>query len=459
MLAIAAFNLIYNAFLPLHPDEAYYWTWSKHLQLSYYDHPPMIAYLIKLATLGSQSEWAIRLVAVVCMTIAAWVTYRLARGLFNERVADIALLIMLFLPVTQAGYLVVTPDAPLILFWSLTLYCIYKALWEKKQSYFYWAGICAGCLLLSKYTGAVLFPGMLLFLISSRYRTILRRRDIYVALLLAVILFSPVIIWNAQHDWVSIRFQLMHGMGGAKVFKLANVGDFLGGQAFTANPIFLLALLYYAIRHLRTNVREEKLAFLFWPFVLTFAFFLYGGLFRKSEANWAVPAYITGAILLAYWVEKLNRRWVYYAGVTFTVIMVVMVKFPEAFPNLPKQLVLKQQFMGYREIFRQGRKYTPDRVILSDSYQHASEAWYYLGRQSEVYVLTPTRISMYDFWRGDLAQSPMKEAVFFGDEQNAMRLRRFYARVEPIDVLQYRGRFGSREMSVYRCSDWMGKCP
>ena len=455
LLIIAGFNLIYNAFLPLHPDEAYYWTWSKHLQLSYYDHPPMIAYMIKLATFLGQSEFAIRLVAVFCMTLAAWVIYRLARGLFNERVADITLLIMLFLPVTQAGYLVVTPDAPLVLFWSLTLYCIYKALWENKRSYFYWAGISAGCLLLSKYTGMMLFPGMLIFLISSRYRAILHRRDTYVALLLALVVFSPVVIWNAQHDWVSLRFQLMHGMGGAKVLKLGNLGDFLGGQAFTVNPVFLLALLYYAVRHVRTNVREEKLAFLFWPFLFTFLFFLYGGLFKKGEANWAVPAYLTGTVLLAYWIEKLNRRWIYYTGVGFTIAMVMLVKFPEAFPNLPKQLVLKQQFMGYREIFRQGRKYAQDpaQIILSDSYQHASEAWYYLGRRSEVYILSPSRVSMYDFWRTGLPKPAMRDAVFFGSEENAKSLDRFYAHVQPIDILYYEGRFGTRYISVYRCSN------
>ncbi len=453
LLIVTVFNLVYNAFLPLHPDEAYYWTWSRHLELSYFDHPPMIAYMIRAATLMGNSEFFIRLVAVVCMTVAGWLIYRLARGLFNECVADIALLILLFMPVTQAGYLVVTPDSPLVLFWSLTVYCLYKALWTDNRSFFYWAGISGGCLLLSKYTGVLLLPAVLLFLLTSRYRTVLLKREVYITVLMAFLLFTPVIVWNAQHEWVSFRFQLVHGMGGEKTLKLANLGDFLAGQGLVMNPIFLLALLYYAIRHAKINFRDERLAFLTWPFVLTFLFFLYGGLSKKSEANWAVPAYLTGAVLLAYWLEKLNRRWVYYAGIALTVVMVVMIKFPEVFPTLPKNLVMKKQFLGYKEIFERGKQYIrdPELVILSDDYQDASEAWYYFGGTREVFILSPGRVTEYDFRRGDLARSP-KDAVFFGDEEDAASMGHIYRRIELVDILRYRNRFVEREMRVYRCS-------
>lgn len=455
LLVVTLFNLIYNATLPLHPDEAYYWAWSRHLDLSYFDHPPMVAYLIRLTTLLGQSEFAIRLTAVVCMTIAAWILYRLALSLFGERVADISLLIMMFLPVTQAGYLIVTPDSPLVLFWSLTLYCIYMALWEKKSSFFIWTGICAGLLLLSKYTGILLFPAIFVFLLLSKFREEFKRKDIYIAFLLAFLIFTPVLIWNAQHDWVSLRFQLTHGMGGEKQYNLKHLGDFLGGQAFVANPIFMLAMLYYAIRYAKTNFRDEKLLFLTLPFLFTFAFILYGGLSKKSEANWAVPAYLTGTILLAYWVSKYNRRWIYYSGIALTVIMIVLMKFPEVVPHLPEKLVMKRQFMGYKEIFQEGKIYTqqPDVIILSDSYQNASEAWYYLGRESEVYILSPKRISMYDFWKQDIENQPLKEAMFFGDNESLPVLRTYFSKIKLIDSLHYQNKYVTREMRVYRCSN------
>ncbi len=455
LLAIGLFNTAYNALLPLHPDEAYYWAWSRHLQLSYFDHPPMVAYMIRLFTFIGHSEVVIRLVAVLCMTASAWIIYHLARDLFSERVADIALLILLFMPVTQVGYLVVTPDTPLMLFWSLTLFCMHRAIFAEKKAYFYWAGVAGGCMLLSKYTGVLLIPGLALFLLTTRHRNILLRKEVYATLILALIIFTPVIVWNAQHDWVSFRFQLMHGMGAEKVFSTKHLGDFLGGQALTINPFFFFALLYYAIRYVKTNVQGDKTAFLFWPFAFTFGFFLYGGLFNKSEANWTVPAYISGTVLLAYWIEKLNRRWIYYTGIALTVLLVALVKFPEALPHLPKGLVMKRQFVGYPEIFREGSKYTKDRdiLILSDRYQNASEASYYLDGQPDVHILDASRMSCYNFWNDGITKAPMKDAVYFGDAEHAAGLHRYYAHVDLVEVLHFRNKLTTRDMQVYRCSN------
>ena len=87
---IIVINLLYNFSLPLHPDEAYYWVWSQNLQLSYYDHPPMVAYLIKLFTMFSDSEWTIRLVSVTATSSAAWMIYLLARKMFSVKVAELS---------------------------------------------------------------------------------------------------------------------------------------------------------------------------------------------------------------------------------------------------------------------------------------------------------------------------------------------------------------------------------
>jgi len=453
LFIVTVFNMIYNAFLPLHPDEAYYWVWSKKLQLSYFDHPPMIAYLIKLFTLFNQSEFMIRLVAVVCMTIAIYFIYKLAKELFNERVAEITLLLFLFLPITQIGYGIVTPDSPFILFWTLTVYLFYRGIFKRENSFLYLAGVTAGLMLLSKYPGVLLLASFFFFLLFSRYRDILVKKEVYLAFLLSIIVFLPVIIWNAQHDWVSFKFQLSHGLGKEKVVDLHSLGDFLGAQAGIVNPIFFLSLLFFAIRNIRDNLTKEKLAFLFWPFAFTFLFFAYGSLFAKSEANWTVPAYITGIILLAYWVDKLKNKWLYYLGIALTIILLMLVKFPEVFPFLPAQAVMKSQFYGYDVLFKEGSKYIKDKnaVILSDRYQNASEAWYYLEGKPPVYILTPARVSNYTYWKDELNKEQIKEAVFFGEEDNLEELKKIFERVELVDVLKYDNRFIHREYKVYKC--------
>lgn len=447
------YNMVYNAFLPLHPDEAYYWVWTKHLQLSYFDHPPMIAYLIKLFTLWGSSEFAIRLVAVVCMSLAIWFIYQLALRLFSERVAEITLLIFFFLPITQIGYGIVTPDSPFILFWSLTIYCLYVGIFEKQKHFIYLSGITAGLMLLSKYTGVILFPGVLLFLLFSKYRNLLAKKDIYLAFLLAIVIFSPVLIWNAQHDWASFRFQFSHGLGEEKGLDFGLLGSFLGAQAAIVNPIFFLALFYYAFRYISDNLEDERLSFLFWTFIFTFGFFAYGALFKKSEANWTVPAYITGVILLSFWLERFKQRWIYYTGVFLTLVLVLMVKFPEVFPFLPDKAVVKSQCMGYDVLFKEGSKYVEDPkvVILSDRYQNASEAWYYLKGQREVYILTPSRISNYDYWKEGLDVKKIKKAVFFGEDDNQAELEKLFKEVKLVDTLHYKNNYVEKEYKVYLC--------
>ncbi|MBD3801512.1 MAG: glycosyltransferase family 39 protein, partial [Campylobacterales bacterium] len=85
LLFSGLFATVYNAFLPLHGDEAYYWLWSHHLQAGYYDHPPMIAFLIALTDLVSEAEWGVRLGNVLAMSVAGWVIFRLLEELRDTR--------------------------------------------------------------------------------------------------------------------------------------------------------------------------------------------------------------------------------------------------------------------------------------------------------------------------------------------------------------------------------------
>lgn len=459
LFLVAVFNMIYNAFLPLHPDEAYYWVWSKKLQLSYFDHPPMIAYLIKLFTLFNESEFMIRLVAVACMTIAIFFIYKLAKGLFSERVAELTLLLFLFLPLTQIGYQIVTPDSPFILFWSLTIYLFYRGVFKKENTSLYLAGVTAGLMLLSKYPGVLLLASLFFFLLFSPYRKLLLKKEIYLALALSAIIFLPVVIWNVQHDWVSFKFQLNHGLGQEKVFDPGSLGDFLGAQAGVVNPFFFLPLLYFSIRHFKKNLLDEKLAFLFWPFAFTFLFFTYGASFTKSEANWTAPAYITGVVLLAYWLDQVNKRWICYVGIVLTIVLLALVKFPEIFPFLPPNAVIKSQLYGYDAIFKEGSKYVEDKdmVVLSDRYQNASEAWYYLKGKPQAHILTPARVSNYDYWRKELDKEKIEKAVYFGEEDNEDNLKKIFAKVELVDVLKYQNRFIQREFKVYKCYNYKGE--
>lgn len=454
--AVIAVNLLYNANLPLHFDEAYYWIWSKRLALSYFDHPPMVAYLIRLFTVWGDGEFFIRLAAVFATTCAAFLVYFLGRDMFSPRVGELALVLFLFLPLVHIGFLVTTPDSPLVLFWALVLYLFYQGIFRDRAYCLYGAGIAGGLALMSKYTAVLLFAALFLFLLFSPYRRVFRSGRLYIACGLAFLVFLPVVVWNAGHDWVSFRFQFDHGVAARKVFNPDTAGEFLGAQAAIFNPLFFLALLYYTARHWRRNLGDPRLAFLFWTFAFPFLFFGYHSLFKKSEANWTAPAYLAGVVLLAYWLDRFRRRQLVAAGLVLSLAIIGLVKSPEFFPGLPREMVMKQQFQGWNLVFHSGSRYVESGdVVLSDNYETASLAWYYLAGRPQVHILTPARFSQFDYWRQELAGRSIRRAVFFGGKEERPELEKIFMRVEPVDTIYYRDRFTAREIQVYRCYGYL----
>lgn len=456
LLAVAAFNMIGNAFLPLHPDEAYYWLWSRHLALSYFDHPPLVAYVIRLFTLPGNGEFFVRLGAVAAMSGTAVLVYRLAREMFDTVTAETATMIFLFLPLTQAGYAVMTPDAPLGFFWALTLYLFYRGTLGGRTLMLYLAGVAAGLMLLSKYPGVLLLAALFLFVLFYRRRE-LARPPVYVAVALAVALFLPVLIWNGQHDWASFRFQFAHGVAAEHMLDVKALGLFVAGQFGVANPVFWTALLLLTGKNLRQTLRDARLALLFWPCAFTLLFFAYHAMFKEANPNWPAPAYISGSILLAHWLRTLRwRRGVLVAGVAVAVVLVIMVHLPGLFPFLPPGAVLKRQFDGNDVVFRQASRDVAAGVpVLSDSYQNAALAAYYLEGQPPVYIVTPTRPSQFDYWSRPGADQ-LSQAVFIGEGDDRAALAQVFARVVPADVIMYHSRYVSKTYRVYRCYGYKG---
>ena len=144
LLLFTLFNMIANNFIPFYSDETYYWLWSKKLALSYFDHPPMVAYLIKMTTLFGDSHMEVRLAAPILMSASAYILYKLAHRVFDEKVAIYSLYIFLSGIVVQGGYSLITPDIPLIFFWSLTLYFTYLYIETQSGKYAILVGISAG---------------------------------------------------------------------------------------------------------------------------------------------------------------------------------------------------------------------------------------------------------------------------------------------------------------------------
>jgi dolichol-phosphate mannosyltransferase len=236
-----ALRLVYQGSVELLPEETYYWNYSRHLDIGYLDHPPMVAWLIRAGTaVFGQSQFGVRAGALCCGVITSVYVFRLTRNLFDEAAALAALVLAQVLPYFFFSGLLMTPDAPLAAAWAASLYYLERALVAGRSEAWWRAGLSLGIGAISKYSIGLLAPVILAFTLWDRpSRRWWRRWEPYVAALLALAIFSPVIIWNAQHEWASFAFQTSRRLAEAPRFALHKL---IASALILITPIGVLAV-------------------------------------------------------------------------------------------------------------------------------------------------------------------------------------------------------------------------
>lgn len=242
-------RVLYAVGVELLPEETYYWNYSRHLDLGYLDHPPMVAWLIRLGTsLCGDTEFGVRLGAIACGATAAAFLFRLTRNMFGADAALSALALTATLPFFFMSGVLMTPDAPLTAAWAASLYFTERALVAGKAQAWLWTGLAVGLGLLSKYTIALLAIAIALFMcLDPASRRWWRRWEPYAALLIAGTVFAPVIYWNFLHEWASFAFQTSRRLAERPRFS---VHKLIGGAIVLITPTGVWA----AVRAFRREV-------------------------------------------------------------------------------------------------------------------------------------------------------------------------------------------------------------
>ena len=283
-------------------DETYYWLYAQHMELAFLDHPPLVAWLNGLGTalLGDTSA-GVRLGAIACGLIALGYVYRLTRAIGGDRrQALAAVLLGCALPAFFLSGLLMTPDAPLVAAWAAGLYYLQRALVAGQSRAWLGVGVAFGVGLLAKYPIVLLAAAAGGFLLSdAAARRWLARPHPYLAVLLALTLFSPVLIWNAQHDWASFAFQGSRRMQQAFEFSTHLL---VGHVLVLLFPTGALAAWGIASRsawraQAVTEARNRRL--LLWSAAVPFGVFAVFSLFNYPHFHWTGPAYIGLLPLLA----------------------------------------------------------------------------------------------------------------------------------------------------------------
>jgi 4-amino-4-deoxy-L-arabinose transferase-like glycosyltransferase len=310
--AMTALRVIYAGALDLRTDEAYYWTWSKENVLSFLDHPPMIAWFIRLGTaIFGDTNFGVRFAGILAMLVTQLLLADIVRRVTHDFRAVVLALLMpeaaLYYGLLMAK---VSPDVALIPFAVAMLWSLVR-LWESGDPRWWLAaGVFAGLALLSKLTAVMLLPAVAAFMLVPDWR----RRWLFspypwAAALIAMGLFLPVLIWNAGHDWASFRFQFVratatHGM------SLRTVGDFIGLQfglvGFILLPVVLSGVALTAWRGYR---RRDAVAILLSTAVIVpFCYFLWKSLTLRIGDTWPMFLWPAGFAAAAINIAMLPRQ-------------------------------------------------------------------------------------------------------------------------------------------------------
>ncbi|MDB4911955.1 MAG: hypothetical protein JWO39_2778 [Gemmatimonadetes bacterium] len=306
VLAVAvAVRLTAAALVPLAPDETYYWEWSRRLAAGYLDHPPAVALFVRAGTmLLGATPIGVRLGSVLAGALASAVLVRAAGALGGDRATLRAAAIIACMPLAQIGLALATPDAPLLLFWSLALAALVPALRREstpRARLIAWAlvGFAIGCALSTKYTALLLCAGIAIALVAlPPLRQTLVTPGPYVAIAVALAVFAPNLAWNAQNGWTSFTYQLTHGLATHRGTALRHELRLLGAQLGLVTPLvlaILAAAVYDALRR-----RDDPLRATFAIIAsVTWLFFLASALRAAAEPNWQAPAYLSAIVLAA----------------------------------------------------------------------------------------------------------------------------------------------------------------
>jgi membrane-associated phospholipid phosphatase len=384
--------------IELSEDEAYQWLWSKHPALSYYSKPPFIAWAQFVGThLWGDNEFGVRFCSPV---IAALLSVMVLRFLAREvcgRVAFIVFVVICVTPLTALGATVMTVDPLSVLFWTAAMFTGWRAAQpDGTTREWLWVGLWMGLGFLSKYTNLFQYVcWTVFFFLWPPTRRHLRRPGPYLGALVGLLCCLPVVIWNAQHHWITVEHVATDGQLD-QPWHQTFVLDFLLTEAGVLHPVFFAGALWAAAAFWRRGRGEPLQVYLFSMGTPLFVFYFLLSLHSHVLGNWIAPAVIPLFCLMGiYWWKRWEAgvtvlRPLLMGSVVFGAVVVVFLHNPNLankvlHRKLPARLDLLHRVHGWKEMAQmvgQARenleKQGAPAFIICEHYGFTSQISFYL---------------------------------------------------------------------------------
>lgn len=517
IILVALYHLLIIGAVGPGDNEAYYWTWANHLDFSFFDHPPMVAYIIALSTaVGGDSVFFLRIGTVLLFCVTSFLIYLLAFEISGSRkTAFFSLCLANILPLYFLAGILTVPDAPLLVFWLLYLYLLLRVAKGVPWWHWYLMGFVLGLAVLSKYFAVLLVPSTLLFLLSDKkLRSYLKSPHPYAALVLSGLVASPIIFWNIREGWASFTFHLSTRHSGGVFWE--NLWSLVIGQLGVVTPILLfsfIAVLFVFVRRAFKRGGDIRDKFIVLTSVPTLVFFyIVMCLTNDAEPHWPGLGYIPlliGAVWLypEYLVNKRNlnvrfslrrssifaflRMWVkgtrafkLFVGaalvfpLVFILIMNIQLFYPIYRPPISSfdnssdmtgweigKYDATSDLFGWEEVAEEVRKTSMEMTedgkelfIFSFHYNVASQLSFALKDTENVFCLSDS-IDQFDFWQ-DTKNLIGKNAIYVCTNRYYLPPQDGYMfeRIEgPKTIVTLRaGTYKARENYIYKCFGFKG---
>ena len=473
VLLFTLLRLVLVFSMGLMTQDAYYTYYTENLSWSYFDHPPMVAYMIWFITsVFGKSALVLHLGDFLVTSGTLCLVYLLLRKFLEGDSLRKAFLLVMTAPFITVLTINTTPDVPLLFFWTLALLLIHKALHTDKWYFWVLAGLISGVAFDSKYTSIFLPAGLFCFLLFSKdHRKLLLSWKFAVFVVVFLLACFPVIYWNIQHDFISIRYQSAErasDMSGI-VFKPEWIFGYLGTQLLLALPVFFTALFisgFVLVKRIwrRENV-ENNLLFaasfslpMLWSFT-AIAFISW------VKMNWIMPVFISGTLLAVYYFKSVKLLW---WQTCFSVLVHVLCIVEVIWMPVPIQS--DDTWWGWDKLAVEAQKLKtahPEAILFSDDLYKTSAALnFYLPEH--VYAGNLIGEFAYQFALDDADVSSLegKNALFItsekhrrGEENIQTTLNEYFKSVTPLDSIILRDEKGQtrRKFAVFECNSYIPK--
>lgn len=475
---VLAFQLFRFSLLPLMglmPQDAYYYFYGQHLALSYFDHPGMIGYALRLfSEVFGHTTFVVNLTDFTITSLTLIAFYNLSKLFLSKQKQKNALALMSSSLMISILSIISTPDVPLLLFWTLSLIALYKAVFHNNLKQWLLAGLLMGLAFDSKYTAIFLQFGLISFLIlSNKHRRLLISKGFISSIILSILTAFPVLYWNYKHQFVSFLFQSTQRAESVTSFgikPLSFLGT-IGHELLIVTPplfIFIAILTFKTIKKqlLKWRFPEDKKLFLLSFFIPTFLGFFAISLFYWVKINWLMPGYIAGFIFASIYISK---KWI-KINTWFAIVLHLALAIEVIFYVVPVKS--DDTWFGWNQLAQnvnEIQKNYPDTFIFSaDNYKTTAILNFYMNKKVYGENIIGKFALQYDYIGDNLSLLNGKNAIFINSKkrfkndgklgENPEKLEPYFDSIKELDpiLIKHNGKT-VRKFLIYYVTNYKNK--